>query len=241
MKTKYFLILLAITFTVSLNAQKLSPVATFEENPITHNVHICFDGKNYFTINGGKPETGMINKYDLEFKLLKTYKIDLDMRSIMYEPKEGKLYVCTHEGNIYKITDIATGKFEFLKDSVYGDVQSSITLSPDGKMLYAFNKGKLRIYKFPSCKLLKILNGFDSGKTAKTGGCVVAVDRTHIYTWNTEYKIIFIYNLKGKKIKSVEIKDGDYGYSLSSANGLIFVSTDGNYDTGKWYGYDLWK
>jgi len=47
--------------------------------------------------------------------------------------------------------------------------------------------------------------------------------------------------LKGKSIKTIKISDGDYGFSLSFANGLIFVAIDGNYDIGTWYGYDVWE
>jgi hypothetical protein len=53
--------------------------------------------------------------------------------------------------------------------------------------------------------------------------------------------MIFVYDLKGKKIKTVEISNGNYGFSLSFANGLIFVADDGDYATGTWYGYDLWS
>jgi DNA-binding beta-propeller fold protein YncE len=239
MKAKFLFVILITVFSYRGIAQKLSPAIQFNEDPRTHNVHICSDGKYYYTINGGISSKGMINKYDLKFKLLSTYDIELDMRSIMYEPKEGRFYVCTYEKNIYKITDITTGKFELLKESLYDDPQSSLALSPDGKLLYAFDKGEIKIYKFPSCTLVNTIKGFDSGKTPTTGSCVVAVGSKYIYTWNTEYKLIFIYNLKGKKIKSVEIEDGDYGFSLSAANGKIFVSKDGNYDVGNWYGYEF--
>ena len=52
--------------------------------------------------------------------------------------------------------------------------------------------------------------------------------------------MIFAYDSKGNKVKTFEISDGSYGFSLSCANGLVFVSDDGNYETGTWYGYDLW-
>ena len=117
--------------------------------------------------------------------------------------------------------------------------KSSLALYPDGKLLYAFDKGKIKIYKFPACTFVKTIKGFDSGKTPTTGSCVVAVGSKHIYTWNTEYKLIFVYNLKGQKIKSFEVKDGEYGFSLSAANGKAFVSKDGNYDVGSWYGYEF--
>lgn len=235
------LIFVITLFSIVGFSQKKSPSVVFSENPRTHNVHLCFDGKFYYTINGGKADQGMIKKYDLAFNLVTTYDIELDMRSIMYEPKGGNLYICTYGRGIYKITDLAAGKYEMVKDTLYNEPQSSLALSPDGKLLYIFNKGKLNIYKFPSCTYVKTISGLDCGKTPSEGSCVVAVDKKYIYTWNTEYKLIFIYDLKGKKVRSVEIEDGNYGFSLSAANGKVFVSKDGNYDLGNWYGYDLIK
>ncbi|HPS27188.1 MAG TPA: hypothetical protein PK269_06210, partial [Bacteroidales bacterium] len=69
----------------------------------------------------------------------------------------------------------------------------------------------------------------------------VAVDGKYIYTWNADYKLIFVYDMKGQKVKSVEVEKGSYGFSLSYANGLIFVADDGDYATGTWYGYNLWE
>lgn len=238
MKAKVVILVLTLFSFVSF-AQKLNPVVQFNEDPRTHNVHICFDGKNYYTINGGRANMGMIKKYDLDFKPVTTYDIELDMRSIMYEPKTGSFYVCTYDRSIFKITDMAGGKYELFRDTLYTDPQASLALSPDGKLLYSLYKGKIDIYKFPSLTFVRTLTGIDAGKTPTQGSCVLAVDKKFIYTWNTEYQLIFVYNLKGKKIKSVEISDGNYGFSLSAANGKIFVSKDGNYDIGNWYGYEI--
>ncbi|MDO9256173.1 MAG: hypothetical protein Q7U54_11715 [Bacteroidales bacterium] len=47
------------------------------------------------------------------------------------------------------------------------------------------------------------------------------------------------YDLKGRFQKSVKLSHGDYGFSLSFANGLLWVSEDGDYEEGMWYGYEV--
>jgi len=69
----------------------------------------------------------------------------------------------------------------------------------------------------------------------------VALDRKYICSWNTDFKLIFVYDRKGQKVISVDIEKGSYGFSLSFANGLIFLADDGDYATGTWYGYNLWE
>jgi DNA-binding beta-propeller fold protein YncE len=230
---------LMILVFIGGRAQTLKPKIQFQDEPRTHNVHVASDGQFLYTINGGKAYMGQISKFTLDGSYVTSYDINLDMRSIMYNAKEKIFYVCTYDRNIYKITDIEKGSYELTLSELYDNEQANLALSPSGKLLYYFNDGTLKIYKFPSGKLSKTIKGLDKGSEVATGNAAVAVDDKHIYTWNTDYKLIFVYDLKGTKIKSVQISNGDYGFSLSCANGLIFVSTDGNYDIGTWYGYDV--
>lgn len=222
-------------------SQVIKPKITFQEDPQTHNAHIASDGKFYYTVNGGRANKGQINKFSFDGKLIDSYDFLLDMRSIMYNSKEGKFYICTYERDIYRITDMQQGRYEMVKSKMYENEQANLAMSADGKYIYCFDKGTLQIFKFPDGKLYKTITGLDSGKEFISGSSCVAVDKKHIYTWNPDYKMIFVYDLKGKKIKTVEISNGNYGFSLSFANGLIFVADDGDYATGTWYGYDLWS
>jgi DNA-binding beta-propeller fold protein YncE len=223
----------------SANAQKLKPVIQFEDESRTHNVHLASDGQYLYTVNGGKSHLGQISKFSLAGEFINSFDIDLDMRSLMYNAKENQFYVCTYERNIYKITDMERGSYELVLSQMYDDEQANLAMSPSGKLLYYFFNGQLNIYKFPSGKLIKILYGFDGGKDFSTGNGAVAVDEKYLYTWDAAYQTVFIYTLKGKKVKSVTLSDGDYGFSLSAANGMIWVSFDGNYETGKWFGYRI--
>ncbi len=241
-KILFFSLALVTVLVISTKsgAQVLKPKITFDEDPQTHNVHIASDGKYYYTINGGKANKGQICKYSFEGKLIDSYDLPLDMRSIMYNSKENKFYVCTYERKIYSISDMEQRRYELVKSDMYENEQANLAMSPDGKNIYYFDNGILKIYKFPDGKLVKEMSGFDCGKETTTGSSCVAFDGKHIYTWNSDYKMIFIYDTKGKKIKTVEIEKGSYGFTLSYANGLVFVADDGDYATGTWYGYDLW-
>ena len=236
-----FALIVLCVFSFKANAQVFKPKITFQEDPLTHNVHIASDGEYYYTINGGRSNKGQINKFSFSGKLLDTYEMMLDMRSIMYNSKEKKFYICTYEKQIYRITDLQQSRYELVKSDMYDNEQANLAMSADGKLIYYFNDGVLKIYKFPSGDLQKEIKGFDCGKETGAGNSCIAIDGKHIYTWNADYKMIFVYDMKGKKIKSVEIEKGSYGFSLSYANGLVFVSDDGDYATGTWYGYDLWE
>jgi hypothetical protein len=238
-------IIAVLTFAVFLlnvgKAQILQPKITFNEDPRTHNVHITSDGSYYYTCNGGVASKGQINKFSFDGNLVETYDVELDMRSIMYYKKDKSFYVNCFDGNMYKITNLETGEYKVILKDFYENTQANLALSPNGKLLYYFDDGTLKIFSFPKGKLKKTYVGLNRGNQFTTGQSSVAVDGKYIYTWNSSKSKIYIYDLKGKPVKDVKISDGDYGFSLSCANGLVFVSTDGNYDTGTWYGYDLWE
>lgn len=242
-KTLLFLgaIIVLLAFNTQVKAQILIPKITFEETPLTHNVHIASDGEYYYTCNGGRSNKGQIQKFSFNGRLLDTYEMLLDMRSIMYNQKEKCFYVCTYERDIYKITSLERGRYEKVKSEMYENEQANLAMSADGKYIYYYTDGTLKIYKFPSGKLSKTIKDMDGGKEFTTGSGAIACDGKYFYTFNGDYKMIYAYDMKGKKVKSFEIEQGTYGFSLSYANGLVFVSDDGNYETGKWYGYDLWS
>jgi len=231
----YFFLL----FTGFVSAQTLSPAIVFKENPLTHNMHITSDGQFLYTCNGGKSELGQICKYNSDGSIIASYKIDLDMRSIMYNPSDKKLYVNTYSQKLYKINDLMMGNYSEVYDFSDRNEQSVPALSANGKLIYFMEYGELYIYKMKTGKLKSTLSGFKTTDDAVNGGTAVAVEKTHIYTWNAGEQIIYIYDLKGKFQKSVILTHGNYGFSLSFANDTLWVSTDGNYDEGTWYGYEV--
>jgi len=237
---QFTLLFIAVMLYGGLAAQTLKPAIQFSDEPRTHNAHLTSDGSFLYTINGGKAYLGLINKYTLTGEFVTTYDIDLDMRSIMYDAKNKKFYVCTYERNIYVITDMEKGKYELILSELYENEQANLAMSPNGKFIYYFDNGAISTFKFPSGKLVKKIYDLDCGKDFTTGNCSVAVNDKYIYTWNSDEKAIYEYSKNGKKIRTIRISQGDYGFSLSIANGLIWTAIDGNYEVGKWFGYNIW-
>lgn len=215
----------------------------FKDRPGNHNMGLATDGKYYYTCNGGNYSIGRINKYTLTGDSITSYPIPIDMRSIMYNKADGNLYVSgfesnTSERNIYKITNLATGAFDKIFPNLYDLNQSSVAMSDDGEFLYAFNKGTLKQYKMSDGSLADTFNGLNYGNTTSADGCV-AVDPDYFYTWNASTGEVYVYDHEGTYKKSITLSNGNYGFSLSWANGYLFAAKDGNYSTGTWFGYNI--
>jgi len=205
----------------------------------THNVHICSDGNFYYTINGGDQEKGLINKYDLSGNWISSFPLKLDMRSIFYNPSDENFYLNAYDNNVYKIKDFTLGQYELVFEELYENNQASLALSTNGKQLFALNEGTLRIYDMMDGTLLSEFKNIMCGEDHLTGSAAVAVSEKYFYTWSSKRKSIYVYNHNGQHMKTIMISHGDYGFSISFANGYLFVSEDGNYNTGRWLGYDL--
>lgn len=217
----------------------LQPDISFTEFPINHNMHITSDGNYYYTINGGSAGSGQINKFDLSGNLLQTYPIMIDGRGLSYNTADGFLYVSTYQGNIVKITDLSAGTFVSVFSAIMQDGQASFAISPDGTKFYDYFTGTLNVRDFNTGGILNTIFGLSSGTGNFGGEAAVAVDSLHIYTWNATAKTVYTYDLTGNFIQTMVLDSGDNGISLSVANGYLFVSKDGNYNLGTWYGYHL--
>jgi len=170
---------------------------------------------------------------------MKSYEIELDMRSIMYNPKDKLLYVNCYDENIYRINSLEEGSFQLVFSKLYKDPQSSLAMDPKGKYLYALYDGTLSIFNFSDGSLKDRYYGLSCGPELGSGNMSVAVTKKSIMTFNSEKKAFFVYDKKGKLKETIKYKDGDYGFSLSYANGYIFVAKDGDYEMGKWFGYEM--
>lgn len=233
-----FVVLCSILlFTGFINAQTLAPTIAFKDNPQTHNMHITSDGQFLFTCNGGKSELGQISKFNPDGTKIGTYKIGLDMRSIMFNPSDRKLYVYTFGQKLFKINDLMLGSYSEVFDFSDRTEQAAPAFSTNGKLIYFMEFGELYVYTMKDGKLKTKLSGLETTDNAAEGGTSVAIDKKHIYSWDAGKLTVYIYNLKGKFQKSVKLTQGDYGFSLSYAYDMLWVSTDGNYDVGTWYGY----
>lgn len=180
---------------------------------------------------------GQISKFTIEGVKIVSYKIELDMRSIMYNSSDKKLYVNTYDKKLYRIDDLKLGVYKLVHEFPFTSEQSSPALSSNGKLIYYFDNGQLSVYNMKNGKLKTTLSDLNSSDEPIFGSAAVAVDNKYIYTWNGEKHQVYVYNLKGKFQKTLKLNVGDYGFSLSKAKDLLWVSTDGNYEEGSWYGY----
>lgn len=87
-------------------AQTLKPKVVFKDTPQTHIMHIASDGQYLYTCNGGKPELGQISEFTLDGTKIASYKVELDMHSVMYNPADKKLYINTYGREVYRIDDL---------------------------------------------------------------------------------------------------------------------------------------
>ncbi len=212
----------------------------FDENPVTHNMHITSDGKFYYTINGGSASSGQINKFDLEGNFVSTFPIAIDGRGLSFNKADGYLYASVYGGSIIKITNLAAGEFTTISTVSMQSNQASFALSPDGTKLYDFNDGTLNIYSFPSGSLISTLTGLNTGSDARSAA-VVGADPDYIYTWDASTGTVYVYDHSGAFQRDMNLPLGNYGYSLSIVDGYLFVSVDNNNSTGSWYGYNIRK
>ena len=227
--------------TVSAKNQTvvLTPVITFNEHPYNHNMHIAADSSHYYAINGGNSASGQVNEFDLAGNLIQTDTILIDGRGLSYNKNDGYLYASLYGGDVVRIDDLQAGTFTTLFPMAMQNAQASFAISADGTKFYDFFQGTLRIHDFVTGAVINTLYGMLYGSGNFGGEAAVAVDSNYIYTWNSAIKTVYVYDTLGAFIQSFTISDGDNGHSLSFTNGLLFVSKDGNYNIGTWYGYDL--
>ncbi len=241
MKTNQLLIVLLNFIILTAYSQEAKkPSVSFEHDPESYCMHICWDGYNYYTINGGVSEVGKITGFSAQGVFLGSYNLRLDMRSIFYHPVNKHFYICTTDKKLYKIIDLSAGTYELVYENLYENKQLSLSIDPKGKFLYAFDNGTLSIHKFKNGNLIRQLSGLKCGDGNRKGGATVAVDKYfNVYTWDSESKTVYVYDKKGTFKKSFTLAEGDFGYSLSFANNKIFVSKSSKGKKGKWFGYSL--
>jgi len=242
MKVKQWICVLysLLAFTGMARAQHvLSPSVVFKENPRSHNMHITSGGRFLYTCNGGRAELGQVNKLKKDGTLVAGFLVKLDMRSIMYNSSDKKLYVYTFSRKLYKIDDLTLGTYTEVMSFPERSEQCAPALSSNGKLICFMEFGDVFFYNLKTGKPAMTLHGLKCADNAADGGTAIAMNRKHLYSWDAGSQVVYVHDLKGKFEKPVKLSQGFYGFSLSWASGLLWVSADGNYETGTWYGYDV--
>lgn len=241
MKTRRLISFICLLFVaVELcPAQVLTPGKAFIDDARTHNMHLASDGRFLYTCNGGNAGLGQISKFTPEGVPVANFKLALDMRSLMFSPSGKKLYAYTYDRKLVAIDNLSQGTYTEIHNFPDRSAQSVPALSANGRKIYFMEFGHVYIYKMKSGKLKATLTGIETSGDHHDGATTIAVSKRRIYSWNADNRQVYCYSLKGKLIQTYRLAQGNYGFSLSWADGLLWVAKDGDYDTGTWYGYAL--
>jgi WD40 repeat protein len=205
-----------------------------------HNISITYDGKHYYTINGGNDEYCLLNEYDSQGNYMAGYDVYLDGRAIFYNPQDGELYVKDYSTDFCWI-DLIWEDFDYELFDVFYDENSSPAFSPDGERIYELVDGKVRVYDFNTGEKIKRFNL--SEYYDEHGYCnSVAASEDYIFIWGSKDKIL-VYDLDGDYVNTFKLPRLGFGFSLSYCNGLLWIAVDADAadegGDGYWYGYRL--
>ena len=215
----------------------------FTDHVYYHNMGITWDGEYYYTVNGGNTDYSNLNKYDDSGELDSEYDISADGRAILYSPSEEQLYVKLYSLSLDEV-DLDLEETSTALEDIFSGEQSSVAMSPGGDKLYELYEGTVNVFNTDgdeegSFKL-------SSYNTTTDLGCAnsIAASEKFLFVWapNSD-KDILVYGVDGRYVTKFELPRSGYGFSLSWANGMLWIAEDADGDTdgadGTWYGYTL--
>lgn len=215
-------------------------VMSFEDEVYFHNMSITFDGKYYYTINGGNDAYCMLNQYDVDGEFIDEYDLEVDGRAVFYNPADKKIYVKVYGGDLY-VVNLLVETTELVHEGIFKDDQSSPGITPDGKYLYEYYEGRMRVLDFETGKKVKGYT-FEPRYNESGYSASVACSDYYLFVWDDTDEIA-VFDLDGKYITEIELPRDGYGFSLSYCNGLLWIAEDADGNTtggsGYWYGYRL--
>jgi hypothetical protein len=215
---------------------------TIEDHVYYHNMGITWDGRHYFTINGGNSDYSNINEYDRKGKLVASYDVELDGRSIFWHPDEEEMYVKVFGNSLYTV-DLSDEEADESVEEVFAESNSSVGFSPDGEKTYELSGGTVTVRDFDAGDEMESfdLNGV-SDEESQGYDKSIAVSGRYIFAWDDDDGIR-VYDRGGNYVTKFDLPRSGFGFSLSWANGLLWVAQDADGRDegadGTWYGYEL--
>jgi hypothetical protein len=209
-----------------------SSATAVEELTIAHNMlntamSVTTNGSSYWTINGGVSSQGVIEEYDLSGTFVDSVALVLDSRGLFLNLTNGGFYTKPF-GQDWELIDPNTGARTPLLTGIFTSVQSSPAITTDGMSILEHDPaGTVRVLDFATGALNRTITGL-------SGAWSLSVATAGDYLFTASTGTVFVYDLQGNFITSVGIPNGNNQYSLSYANGLIWVE-----EGGIWYGYRL--
>jgi hypothetical protein len=215
---------------------------TIEDHVYYHNMGITWDGRHYFTINGGNTDYCNLNEYDRKGKLEESHDVELDGRSIFWHPDEEELYVKVYGTSLYSV-DLDDEDADEAFEDVAAEDNSSVGFSPDGERVYELVEGTVTVREFDTGEEIESFELDGASDEADLGyDKSIAVSDRYIFAWDEDDEIR-VYDLEGEYLTRFELPRAGFGFSLSWANGLLWVAQDADGkdegEDGYWYGYEL--
>jgi hypothetical protein len=267
-KTVSLCLLAVVAFAVFGRAtcQKAGPAGIkpleamkFKDNVYYHNVSITYGEGQYFTLNGGNEDWGLINVYDEDGGFLDSWEVEVDGRAIFYHPEDELVYVKPF-GEEYCSVDPETGDYEEELSMVFDEENSSVGWSPDGEYIYELvEDGEVRV--------LEGLFGDEEDALELSQFSVehgyaysIAASDKYLFVWdgpgeedeeeNGGLPTVLVHTVEGDYVDMFKLPRAGFPFSLSWANGMLWIAEDadateegedGNVigQDGWWYGYRL--
>jgi len=208
-------------------------IGTFSDDIPRVKMSIASNGSSYYTASGGSVATGYINRYDMAGTFIGQVTVGIDIRALLYNPRTSGFYIKDYPGDWYQV-DPNTGTSTLLLSGIFpASSQTSPALHPNGRFIYEHNAGTVRVLDF------------DTGAELETFGVQygysnsVATDGNYVFTAGTATdRLIYVHDFKGNLLTTFTVPSGDHPWSLSWANGLLWLS-DSTSPIANWYGYQL--
>ena len=209
-----------------------------------HNMGITWDGEYYYTVNGGNTEYSDLNTYDDAGEPDESYDLSVDGRAIFYSPDDEQLYLKAF-GTDLSYVDLGMEETDIEHEGIFNGEQSHPAMSPDGLKLYELLDGEVYVYDASTGDEESSLELSSYNTTSELGYAysIAASDR-FLFVWapNSDREIL-VYGVDGKYVTKFELPRSGYGFSLSWANGMLWIAEDADGDEdgadGTWYGYEL--
>jgi DNA-binding beta-propeller fold protein YncE len=216
----------------------------FTDHVYYHNMGIAWDGEYYYTINGGNTSYSNLHKYNEDGESEESYDLSVDGRSILCNAEDGGLYIKPF-GTDLLTTDLDIEETETEHSEMFRGEQTHVAMSPDGLRLYELFEGKVYVYDAGSGDEETSFRLSSYNTTEELGYTyAIAASDKFLFVWapNSD-KEVLVYGTDGKYVTKFELPRAGFGFSLTWANDMLWVSedADGSSDgaDGTWYGYAL--
>jgi hypothetical protein len=221
-------------------------VAKIDANPAQleqTSMNMTFNGKSYFSGSGGSTFGNRIGEFDMSGGYIASHQPNLDLRSIFTRGGSGDVLFARQfaDNTIYKETGPGTFAPSFVLDGSM-DYQSAVAFNDNGEYLVAMQAGGLvQVWdtngvEQPSFQLIKF--GDMAGEDTYPQNVCINTGGNYFITYSNG--ILSAWTPQGNRVGYAKLADAgtsfDSHFSLSYANGLVWVITEAN---GVWLGYDI--